>query len=116
MSTQTEMTANETLRWELFDLSNDLKMLKQLLREEEVGFPTPPDENVPVDLIIETAEEHLRYLAISLGLDHECPAPNREHLADCYPLGEGRMTEEEYKNRKARVCGTGKGTSTGEKQ
>jgi hypothetical protein len=102
---RTEMNEQETCRYHLFDLSSDLKMLKQLLREKEVGFPTPPDEDAEVDLIIWTAEEHLRYLAHALGLDPTFPAPAEiQHwVAAGYPLGEGRMTDEEYKKRKTEL-------------
>jgi hypothetical protein len=71
-------------------------MLAQLFKEREVGFPTPEDENVSPLAIIETTEEHLGYLANELGLDPLCPAPSREHLAECYPLGIGRMSDEEH--------------------
>jgi hypothetical protein len=95
--------SNETLRWRLFDLACDLKMLMQLHIEQEVGFPTPEDEDVPPILIIETAEEHLRYLAVELGLDPSCPAPSREHLGDDYPLGEGRLSKTEYEDRRGKL-------------
>jgi hypothetical protein len=81
----------------LYDLACDLKMLKQLLREWEVGFPTPAEENVHPQSLIATAQEHLDYLCRHL----DCfPALPSHSVADCYPLGEGRMTEEEYKRRK----------------
>jgi hypothetical protein len=92
---------NKTIRWHLFDLSNDFKMLKQLFREQEVGFPTPEDEIVPVQRRIETAEEHLSYLAMELGCDPQCPPPQPMH--PLYPLGEGRMSDAEYEQRKKTV-------------
>jgi hypothetical protein len=85
----------ETIRWHLFDLSSDFKMLKQLFREQEVGFPTPEDEIVPVRSRIETAEEHLSYLAMELGCDPECRPPQPMH--PLYPLGEGRMPIQDIK-------------------
>ena len=93
---------NETIRWHLFDLSSDLKMLKQLFREQEVGFPTPEDEIAPMQLRIETAEEHLSYLAIELACDPQCAPPHPMH--PLYPLGEGRMSDEEYEQRKKTVA------------
>jgi hypothetical protein len=93
--------ANETIRWQLFDLSSDIKMLKQLFREQEVEFPTPEDELVPMRRI-EGMEEHLSYLATELGCDPQCPAPQPMH--PLYPLGEGRMSDEEYERRKKTVA------------
>jgi hypothetical protein len=85
---------------DLFDLSNDLKMLKQLLREREVGFPTPAEQARNPLEIVETAFEHMQYLFTSLEIDESCPQAEPGHFAPCYPLGEGRMSEEEYKRRK----------------
>jgi hypothetical protein len=75
-------------------------MLEQLLKEKEVGFPTPQDEEVPLLMIIETAEEHLGYLASRLGQDPSCPPPKEMH--PLYPYGEGRMSEEEYEQRRSK--------------
>jgi hypothetical protein len=69
---------NETIRWHLFDLSSDFKMLKQLFREREVGFPTPEYEIAPMQVRIEGAEEHLSYLAMELGCDPQCPPPQTD--------------------------------------
>jgi hypothetical protein len=97
---------NENIRWHLFDLSSDFKMLKQLFREQKVGFPTPENEIVPMRWRIETMETHLDYLATELGCDPKCPPPKPMH--PLYPLGEGRMSDAEYEQRKK----TGAGAAT----
>jgi hypothetical protein len=94
------MKMNENTQWYMFDLNNDLKMLQQLLREKEMGFPTPEEEDCNPLGLVETAFEHMRYLCASLEIDESCPPPEPGHFARCYPLGEGRMSEEDYKRRK----------------
>jgi hypothetical protein len=94
------MRNQQKVEWDLFDLNNDLKMIKQLLREREVGFPTPAEEDHDPLEIVETAFEHMRYLCNTLALDESCPPPEPEHFATPYPLGNGRMSDEEYKKRK----------------
>jgi hypothetical protein len=98
---QSEAQTKEHIRWCLFDLGSDLKMLAQLLKEKEVGFPTPEDENLSPLMIIETAVEHLRYLASAVGQDDTCPPPKEMH--PLYPLGEGRMSKEEYEDRRGKL-------------
>jgi hypothetical protein len=93
---------NETIRWHLFDLSSDLKMLKQLFREQEAGFPTPEYEVAPMQVRIKTMEIHLADLARELGCDPQCPPPQPMH--PLYPLGEGRMSDAEYEQRKKNVA------------
>src|ERR1700722_2072558 len=93
---------NEKIRWHLFDLSSDFKMLKQLFREQEVGFPIPEYEIAPMQVRIETMEIHLADLAGELGCDPQCPPPQPMH--PLYPLGEGRMSDEEYEQRKKTVA------------
>jgi hypothetical protein len=47
-------------------------------------------------------ETHLGYLATELGCDPACPPPKEMH--PLYPLGEGRMSDEEYEQRKKTVA------------
>jgi hypothetical protein len=73
-------------------------MLRQLLREQEVGFPTPEDEAVDWESIVWTMREHLTYLALTINFDPRCPAPCC--TGPFYPLGENRMSDEEFKQRR----------------
>src|SRR5437763_16130922 len=85
----------EQITTHLFDLACDIRMLRQLLREQEVGFPTPEDEAVNWESIVWTMREHLTYLALTINSDPRCPAPCS--TGPFYPLGEGRMSDEEFK-------------------